>query len=430
MSQIKNKFLSQMPTLTIKGNNSGSTANPLDLTVAQVNTMLGDILSNGTVAMAASLNLGSNKIINVTDPTSAQDAATKAYVDNTLAQLNPFDAVFAATTPAGGNISGTYLNGVAGIGATFTTTATGVFTVDGTTPGLGTRIIIKNQTSGFQNGIYNITTLGSIGVSTVFTRALDFDTASDMNAGNPIPVINGTVNGGSSWYQTATITTVGTDSLVFTLFTLSPSSYLQVANNLSDVASKSTSFNNISPITTTGDLIYSASGATNSRLGIGSTGTVLTVSGGVPTWAAPGGATSYNFRAYNSSTTFSTTTTMVFNTKDYDSAGTYSTSTGIYTVPVNGKWQFNAAFFAGNSASPSNGNNLNIYIYKNGSIYSNITMYLVSAMAQVPSINISDTINCSSGDTIQIKASTNMGSGANADSSDTRNYFSGFFTGV
>jgi len=40
MSQIKNKFLSQMPTLTIKGNNTGSTANPLDLTVAQVNAIL------------------------------------------------------------------------------------------------------------------------------------------------------------------------------------------------------------------------------------------------------------------------------------------------------------------------------------------------------------------------------------------------------
>lgn len=40
MSQIKNRFLAQMPTLTIKGNNTGSTANPLDLTVAQVNAIL------------------------------------------------------------------------------------------------------------------------------------------------------------------------------------------------------------------------------------------------------------------------------------------------------------------------------------------------------------------------------------------------------
>jgi len=44
------------------------------------------------------------------------------------------------------------------------------------------------------------------------------------------------------------------------------------------------------PMTTTGDMIYSSSGSTPARLGIGSTGNVLTVAGGVPTWAAPGGA--------------------------------------------------------------------------------------------------------------------------------------------
>jgi hypothetical protein len=41
------------------------------------------------------------------------------------------------------------------------------------------------------------------------------------------------------------------------------------------------------PMTTTGDTIYSSSGSTPARLGIGSTGNVLTVSGGVPVWAAP-----------------------------------------------------------------------------------------------------------------------------------------------
>ena len=45
----------------------------------------------------------------------------------------------------------------------------------------------------------------------------------------------------------------------------------------------------VNPMTTTGDTIYSSSGSTPARLGIGSTGQVLTVSGGVPTWATPGG---------------------------------------------------------------------------------------------------------------------------------------------
>jgi hypothetical protein len=43
------------------------------------------------------------------------------------------------------------------------------------------------------------------------------------------------------------------------------------------------------PMTTTGDTIYSSSGSTPARLGIGSTGQVLTVSGGLPTWATPSG---------------------------------------------------------------------------------------------------------------------------------------------
>jgi len=43
------------------------------------------------------------------------------------------------------------------------------------------------------------------------------------------------------------------------------------------------------PMTTTGDTIYSSSGSTPARLGIGSTGQVLTVSGGLPTWATPAG---------------------------------------------------------------------------------------------------------------------------------------------
>ena len=41
------------------------------------------------------------------------------------------------------------------------------------------------------------------------------------------------------------------------------------------------------PMTTTADIIYSSSGSTPARLGIGSTDDVLTVAGGVPTWAAP-----------------------------------------------------------------------------------------------------------------------------------------------
>lgn len=258
------------------------------LTLSAAGTAL--TVANG-VSIGGPLNMNSQSIINVLDPTTAQQVATKNYVDAGLAALNPQSAVYAATV--GSNIPGTYVPVAAGIGDTFTTTATTPFTLDGTTPPLLSRILIKDQTSGYQNGIYSLTTAAVGGVSgTVFTRALDYDTPSDMNTAGMIPVINGTVNALSSWQQVATIVSIGPagTALVFTEFTANPSLYLLKANNLSDVASKSTSFNNLSPITTTGDLIYSASGATNSRLGVGSSGQVLTVSGGVPSWQTPASA--------------------------------------------------------------------------------------------------------------------------------------------
>ncbi len=69
------------------------------------------------------------------------------------------------------------------------------------------------------------------------------------------------------------------------------------------------------PMTTTGDTIYSSSGSTPARLGIGTTGQVLTVAGGVPTWAAPAGGGkvlqvvegSYSTQVDNSTTTFQDT---------------------------------------------------------------------------------------------------------------------------
>lgn len=241
-------------------------------------------LTGGT--MSGAVNMGSNQINALAPGTSGTDAVNLNQLNAGLAALNPAESVYAAT--AGSNIPGTYNNGVAGVGATFTTTSTATFTVDGTTPPLNSRILIKDQSSGFQNGIYVLTAAAVGGVSgTVFTRALDYNTAAEMNSAGLIPVINGTVNALSSWQQIATITTVGTDSLIFQEFTANPSLYLLKSNNLSDVSSKAASFNNITPMTTTGDIEYESAPGVASRLPIGSTGNVLTVSGGVPVWSAP-----------------------------------------------------------------------------------------------------------------------------------------------
>jgi hypothetical protein len=62
------------------------------------------------------------------------------------------------------------------------------------------------------------------------------------------------------------------------------------------------------PMTTTGDVIYSSSGSTPARLGVGSTGQVLTVAAGVPSWATPGGAASFTELAATATTSGSTVT--------------------------------------------------------------------------------------------------------------------------
>jgi hypothetical protein len=104
-----------------------------------------------------------------------------------------------------------------------------------------------------------------------------------------------------------------------------------------------TTTKNLNPSTTLGDIEYRSSTAnTNTRLGIGSTGNVLTVAGGVPTWAAPAGGGGKNFSLLNSGGTTlsgSTTTISGISSKDdlliviKDAAG-FTTGTSV-SVQVN-----------------------------------------------------------------------------------------------
>ncbi len=172
------------------------------------------------MTLGGPINMGSHKINSVTDPTSAQDAATKNYVDNATAGINPAVAVQAATTAAGDTSGFTYNNSASGIGAFFTGSVNTAITIDGYTfTALGQRLLVKNDTqspSGAFNGIYYVTQVQTAILAPILTRALDYDQSSDINNTGAIPVINGTVNGTTQWVLTSSVTTVGTDPLTFT----------------------------------------------------------------------------------------------------------------------------------------------------------------------------------------------------------------------
>jgi len=154
----------------------------------------------------------------------ATDAFVTTAVANAVAGVNPAVAVLAASTA---NLTGTYVQVGGGIGDTFTITATGAFSMDGVAFNtIGQRALLKNQTSANQNGVYTVTVPGSTGISAVFTRALDYDTPSDVNNTGAIPVQSGTANSTTSWLLTSQVTSIGSSgsSLTYAQFSYAPAS--------------------------------------------------------------------------------------------------------------------------------------------------------------------------------------------------------------
>lgn len=116
----------------------------------------------------------------------------------------------------GANLNATYANGTSGSGATLTNAGTqAVFSLDGVTPPVGSRILVKDQTSTFQNGIYSLTNAGSASTNWMLTRTTDYDSVYLINPGDTFVVASGTINGITSWTQTATMTAVGTSPITF-----------------------------------------------------------------------------------------------------------------------------------------------------------------------------------------------------------------------
>lgn len=129
------------------------------------------------------------KVTNLQDGTSPQDAVTKAQLDSAVQGWKWKEPVRAATTA---NI-----------------TLSGAQTIDGVSVIAGDRVLVKNQSTGADNGIY-------VAASGAWSRAADYDAASEL-VGGTVFVSEGTANGNSQWTMTTDgPITLGTTALAWT----------------------------------------------------------------------------------------------------------------------------------------------------------------------------------------------------------------------
>lgn len=235
-SLVSNEYRSEL-----KGVRAGSNK-------VAISTISNDIavdVNADNVLNAASNNVNFNavRLTNVADPISSNDVASKSYVDSVAQGLQVKDAVVVATATA---LTGTY----AASGQTFTLTATGTPSIDGVdVTALGTRVLLKDQSQGSDNGIYTLTTAAASGVSPVFTRADDFNTNAEVDAGAFAFVLSGTTNAGKQFVQTADNPTLDTTSLTFSI--LADSSIND--DSISNAKLENMDANRIKGATTSGD---------------------------------------------------------------------------------------------------------------------------------------------------------------------------------
>lgn len=183
-------------------------------TISSTNTDGNIVLDpNGT----GTVDVSGAKITNLATPTAASDAATKAYVDATKSGLDVKDSVRLATTAA---LTATYANGTAGVGATLTNSGTqAALTLDGVPAVAGDRVLVKNQGTALQNGIYTVTDIGSGSTNWVLTRATDFDEDAEVTGGAFTFVEAGNTQADNGYVMTANgIIDVGTDAITFVQF--------------------------------------------------------------------------------------------------------------------------------------------------------------------------------------------------------------------
>jgi len=172
----------------VSSNVHGVTGNVVGTTDAQT-------LSNKT--LGSNLDANNYTVTNLPLPSNSTDAASKAYVDAVSEGLHIHAAAVAATT-ANINLATDLENGDI---------------LDGVTLATGNRVLVKNQSTASQNGIYVVQASGAA------VRATDFDAPAEVDGGDFIFVTGGTTQADTGWVQTSElVATIGTDPIYFTQF--------------------------------------------------------------------------------------------------------------------------------------------------------------------------------------------------------------------
>ena len=226
-------------SVDVSGGTTGLTASGGPITSSGTITLGGTLaVANGgtgaTVSTGAPFALkGANTDITsialttgtiTTDPVSSSDIVNKSYADSIASGVNFHAACNYATTAA--LAANTYNNGSSGVGATLTAVAVGTLTVDGYTfvvGDVGKRILVKDEVTGANNGVYTLTQAGTALLPYILTRATDYDTSgtgtNEIDQGDLMLVLSGTANANTSWVQQTPLPiTVGTTALVFLEF--------------------------------------------------------------------------------------------------------------------------------------------------------------------------------------------------------------------